>query len=334
MTALNISEDLNNTTCDIFDNSLPVKTGMILAFSIIFLSGLVGNILIIMTVCKRQELQKTVNYFIVNMAVSDFVFPLTAIPVGLIAIATGSQQWYVGGTAGLAFCKMQTYLGHVSVFVSLVSLVWIALDRFVAVVLPMKVHLISWKFRAFAIATTWILSVVINSLDLYTYGLTEENKVTICKYQNNEVFSFMNDGKVHVYVLHVFPLFVLTILYCVIVVVLRKQDKRLGSSGMHKKDQRKQKAMKMSLCVIAAFCICNLPLTLENIFQDYKVKIPCKWSKPFSFIADIMFYLSSAINPIICFLFVGSYRRGLRELFNFKKKGKKPENGQKGGNIL
>lgn len=305
-------------TCadSILDNTLLVKTGIILALSVILLISFVGNILIIITVYKREELRKTINYFIVNMAVSDFVYPLTIIPLSLIKIASSSRQWYIGGTVGLSFCKIARYLQHVSVSVSVESLIWIALDRFVAVVFPMKVHLISLKFHVFAISSTWIIAMAINSSDLYTYELVKTKKETSCRYVDNELFSFMNDSKVHVYVLHVLPIITLVILYCVIAVTLRKQDKVLGSPEPHRRNEMKRQAIKMSLCTMAAFCLCTLPMTLFNIVVDYDIQVPCELFKPLSLLSDLMFYLSSGINPIICFSFVGSYRRGLKEILN------------------
>ena len=144
-----------------------VKISLMVVLSIICFLSLVGNTLIIITVYKRPELKKTVNYFIVNMAVSDFVFPLTAIPASLAELLSSSWQWPIGGTAGLILCKLRNYVMAVSLTVSIESLVWIALDRFVAVVWPMKVHLITSKFRCFAIASTWIVALMVNSTDLY-----------------------------------------------------------------------------------------------------------------------------------------------------------------------
>ena len=322
MKLINISANFSNAssrqeeeTCDVLHNTPPAKIGKILALSLILLSSFIGNILIIITVYKRQELRKTINYFIVNMAVSDFVYPLTDIPVELTEIATSSRHWYIGGTAGSIFCKILSYLTHISVTVSIQSLVWIALDRFLAVLLPMKAHYVSSRFRTFAIASTWIVATAINSTDLYTNGLVNINKKTHCTVLKSKTFSFFND-KVHIYVIHIIPLTILAILYCAIAVTLRRQDKVLSSRAVHGQDQRKRQAMKMSLCVIGAFLICSLPMTIYNILTDYKIPVPCMFEKPFSFVSDLMFYLSSTINPIICFSFVGSYRRGLREMFN------------------
>lgn len=308
----------NEVSCDIFDNSLHVKTGKVLALSIVLLSSFVGNILLIITVYKREELQKTINYFIVNMAVSDIIYPLTDIPIALTKQASSSDLWYIRGTAGLTFCKLIKYLEHVSVCVSMASLIWIALDRFVAVVFPMRVHLVSTKFRIFAIASTWIVAMLLNSTDLFAYGLIEEiGKGAICKYLNNSPFSFM-EGKVHLYVFHIVPLITLTILYCAVALTLRRHDKVLRCDAVHQEDQRKRQAIKMSLCVIGAFCLCSLPITIENALSEYEVTMSCPFYKPFLFICDLLFFLSTTINPIICFAFVSSYRRGLTEMFKPK----------------
>jgi len=47
----------------------------------------------------------------------------------------------IAGIEGAIFCKLKNFLQRVSLAVSVGSLVWIAIDRFVAVVLPIKVHL-------------------------------------------------------------------------------------------------------------------------------------------------------------------------------------------------
>ena len=307
----------NAAPCDILDNSLPARTGKVLALSIVMVSSLVGNILLIRTVYKREELQKTINYFIVNMAVSDIVYPLTDVPIGLTRIASSSDLWYISGTVGLLFCRLIKYLEHVSVSVSVASLIWIALDRFVAVVFPMKVRLVSTKSRIFAIASTWIVAMLLNSTDLLAHGLKEESKGAICTYLNNSPFSFMH-GKVHIYAFHIVPFVTLTILYCAVALTLRKHDKVLRCDAVHQNDQRKRQAIKMSLCVIGAFCICTLPVAIENILTEYEVTMSCPFYKPFLFICDFLFYLSTTINPIICFVFVSGYRRGLTEMFKPK----------------
>ena len=68
------------------------------------------------------------------MAISDFAFRLTGIPLKLVETVSGSRQWPISDTLGLITCKLKWYFKDVSITVSVESLVWIALDRFVAVV--------------------------------------------------------------------------------------------------------------------------------------------------------------------------------------------------------
>ena len=298
------------------ENSMPVKIGKSLVLSVILLSSLVGNALVVTVVYKREELKKTINYFIVNMAISDFVFPLTVIPETLAATANGSWRWPIAGIEGVIFCKLKNFLQRVSLAVSVASLVWIAVDRFVAVVLPMKVHLISSRFRAFAIASTWILAMVANCLDLYASDLVEYGEDIFCL-ENTTLYSNETYQRVRTVLIHVVPLVAMTILYSVVAVVLQRKNKAFRSRvAVHQKSHKKQRAIKMALCIMIAFYICTFPLLLAYIVLEYNlVPVPCL----FWFIADVMYYLSSAINPIICLTFVQSYRRGLKSVLTWPR---------------
>ena len=297
-------------TCDVLDYSFSVTIGLILVFSIILVISLVGNTLILVIVYKREDLRKTTNYFIVNMAVSDFIFPLTVIPTALTQIASSSLQWPIGDVAGLISCKAITFLRRASFTVSTGSLVFIALDRFVAVVFPMKVHLIASRHRRLLIATTWILAVIVNFFDLYVTELEEGNGNIICTYFNG-VFSFKIYYIVRYTLFLTGPMIAITVFYCAIAVTLRKQDKSLRGSSVHQKDQRKQQAIKMTLCVIAAFYICNTPFICMHVILGEN---RCSFPKILLVVSRVLFYSYPTVNPIICFTFVKSYSQGFKEL--------------------
>ena len=336
--SVNISRNFSNatfnlqySTCNILAFSLSVKIGLILLLSIILLSSLIGNVLIVVIVCRHKELRKRQNYFIVNMAVSDFVLPSTIIPVALSQVLTSSSmRWPIKGSPGLIFCKIERFLEHSSYIVSIESLVCIALDRFVAVVFPMKVRLISPKFRAFVIFATWIFAVITHSLSQSHFKLAEENGETVCT-------SFDTTSSLYKWgiIFLVFgTLIVITLLYCVITVTLRRQDKALRGTSLYRKDQRKQQAIKMTLYIIAAFYICNLPLLVTFILNELQIAVSCSFSKVLWALTRVMLYSSSTVNPIICLAFVKRYRQGFMEILLCAKKGltarSKMETGERG----
>ena len=305
----------HNFACDYSNDTLPIQTVKILVFLVILLSSLVGNTLILIIVYSRPELKKTINYFIVNMAVSDFIFPFTAIPFNILEIASNSQHWPIGGTTGLIMCKFKWYLRGVSTTVSIESLVCIAVDRFVAVVFPMKLHLFSSRSRAWVIASTWVLALLANAFHFYAFELVKQNEKTICSNFHNLSFSYMTFSKVYTILLQIVPMIAMTILYSAIAVNLRRQDNVLRSQSVQRGDQQKRRAIKMALLIMLAFYMCVLPMMIYIILWEYNIRLSCSFIRVYPFYASLMLYLSSAINPLICMSFVQSYRSGLRDIF-------------------
>ena len=308
-----------NPSCENWAANSTVKISLMVVLSIICFLSLVGNTFIIITVYKRPELKKTINYFIANMALSDFVFPLTAIPVSLAELWSSSWQWPIGGTAGLILCKLKNYVMAVSLTVSIESLVWIALDRFVAVVWPMKFRRITSRFRCFAIASTWIVALTVNSPDLYLSELLKENENIRCSEDKTSLL-FLVISYVRFAVLCIIPMVLITILYSAIAVTLRKQDKMLQSTTVrNRNDHKKRLVIKMSLWVVGLFYLFFLPFATGLILWQTPISKWCSYNHVF-LLSSFGLPVSSTTNPIICFAFVESFRRGLREVFKLPQR--------------
>lgn len=71
---------------------------------VVFVSGLVGNTLVCMSVYRNKSLRTVTNYFIVNLAVADFLVILICLP------PTVYWDVYLTWSFGLASCKLVTYL--------------------------------------------------------------------------------------------------------------------------------------------------------------------------------------------------------------------------------
>ena len=315
------NNSLNQEFCKFLAEPISLIICKLIFLSIILICSLVGNVLIITVVSLRQELRKTINFFIVNMAVSDLIFPLVSIPFSLAGIATNSLQWPIRGLPGLISCKLSEFLKPASLTVSVQSLLWIALDRFVAVVLPLKANLISSRFRAFAIASTWVVAVLINSTDLYTTKLVEDGGNFYCIRENSMLRNTFGYGRV--VLLTIAPLLLVTILYFAIAVTLRRQNKTLRCTAVKEHSQRKNKAIRMSLCIIVTFNLCALVYTILTIASlQSETPITCLAYNVLWFFALLGLYFSSVVNPFICFTFVKSYRREVREIFTWRNYGR------------
>ena len=214
----------------IFVESAAEKMSKLLVYCLLLLGSFLGNIFIIIIFYKHRDLHKTVNYFIVNMALSDLVFPLALFPIQITAEATASSRWHIDGIVGSIVCKFLFFTSQVSLLVSTQSLVWIAIDRFVAVVFPIRLGLISTKVRIMAIASTWILAAAFNSPHLITWGLFTQGNNTFCGAVNmNSVFTNQEASAAYFWLQLIFfliaPLFLVTFLYVVVAVALKRQSK-------------------------------------------------------------------------------------------------------------
>ncbi|KAL9965678.1 hypothetical protein ACROYT_G029515 [Oculina patagonica] len=179
----------------------------------------------------------------------------------------------------------------------------------------MKVHLISSRCRVFAIASTWVVAIIGNSFFAYVYNLVGKNGDIFCVPMDNIPVSFITYLKLYSVLFQILPVIAMTILYCVIAVTLRRQDKALQCRAVHQKDQRKRRAIKMSVCIMTAFYICAFPMLLVFLFREYDVTLSCSFWKALWFLANLTLLLSSVVNPLICVAFTQNYRLGLKEIF-------------------
>ncbi|XP_022782724.1 neuropeptide FF receptor 2-like isoform X2 [Stylophora pistillata] len=122
----------------------------------IFVFSLVGNSLISIIVFKSRAMRKPINFLIVNMAMSDLLFAIFVVPPNLVGMHF--QTSFLVEPQGEVFCKLVEFMIHVSASVSVQSLVLIAVDRFGAVVYPLRPPLITSKLCCFLIVATWIIS--------------------------------------------------------------------------------------------------------------------------------------------------------------------------------
>ena len=89
------------TSC--FD-STAAKAGTTTVLCMLFVASLVGNIFIALVVYKTKTIRKPINFFILNMAMSDLLFPIFLFP----RIVTGLYVdfWLIDGPFGEVMCKL------------------------------------------------------------------------------------------------------------------------------------------------------------------------------------------------------------------------------------
>ena len=297
-----------------------LKIGGTVAFCLIIIVSLVANSLIVILVCKTPNLKKPINYFIANMALSDLLYPIFWIPWRLSHLHTNS--FLIGGQLGQALCKLLPFFAPVSIAVSIQNLILIAVDRFGAVVFPLRSPLIRSKLCLFFILTTWIVAVAFNSPNLFSYELVEYPEGTWCAFEWEKEFAEPSSFASFVlafYILFMYiPVLLLVILYSIIVIKLKTQAHpgEQSANTQQQRNRRNRNVLHMSIAIVTVFAFCFLPYSINFLiiwYQDTFKHFSCSfWI--YHTVTDYMVYAYCAINPIICFMFSSNYRKALKRL--------------------
>ena len=201
------------------------KIGGTVTCCLIFIVSLVANSLIVMIVYKTPNLRKPINFFIANMASSDLLYAIFWVPWSLSHLH--SNSFLIGGQLGQALCKLLPFFGNVSLVVSIQNLTLIAVDRFGAVVFPLRSPLIRSKLCPFFILATWIVAVAVSSPRLFANELVESPEGTWCVERWKKAFGESLSSASFVlayYILFIYiPVLLLVILYSIIVIKLKTQ---------------------------------------------------------------------------------------------------------------
>ncbi|KAH9645452.1 hypothetical protein HF086_008798 [Spodoptera exigua] len=75
--------------------------------TLVFITGLVGNALVCVAVYRNHSMRTVTNYFIVNLAVADFMVILFCLPATVLWDVT--ETWFLGDV----LCKMLLYFQEI-----------------------------------------------------------------------------------------------------------------------------------------------------------------------------------------------------------------------------
>ncbi|XP_058965134.2 RYamide receptor-like [Pocillopora verrucosa] len=303
-------------------NPTATRIGETFAYCLLFVVSLAANTFIGIIVYRTKTMRTPINILIVNMALSDLLFPIFSFPRILVEINTAGH-WLVSGPFGKAACKLSSFAGDVSTLVSTQSLLLIAVDRFGAVVFPLRSPLISSKQCRYFILVIWIVAMAVHCPYLIALKVVEYPEGLFCKWQWNDTFGESLSQQTYILGLIVVtiyvPLVLIAILYFAIALRIKSQ-KIPGKQSTNARERRLKKernVLNMSVAIVLVFAVCWLPFSIGLLLFFYSSNIAI-WSscgmQYFGTIALLLARSYCAVNPCICFIFSGNYRQGLKNL--------------------
>nr|XP_018905595.1 PREDICTED: orexin receptor type 1-like isoform X1 [Bemisia tabaci] len=201
----------------------PFEWVLIFMHMCVFVVGLVGNALVCVAVYRNRAMRTITNYFIVNLAVADFMVILFCLPPTVVWDVT--ETWFMG----TALCKIVLYIQTVSVAVSVLTLTFISIDRWYAICHPLKFKSTTCRAKT-AIVIIWIVSLILDCPELYVLETRPSRQMTMDLVYFTQCEPTWSDEWetgyqiAKIVLLYTLPLLFMTVAYYQIIKVLWRSD--------------------------------------------------------------------------------------------------------------
>ena len=297
-----------------------ISTLFITITSFISLAAFIGNFLVTVIFLKTPSLKTSTNCYIVNMAISDI---LSSCFNWLLYTTEGmlTRRVLITEPSASILCKLGMHSRGVSQVVSILSLVLITIDRYIAIVFPFKSTML-WleqsRIRLSLSLLTWIIPVVFCCPYILFAKVITVDDHTFCRLLwNGSGYTIYNISGFSVF--YCTPLIVIITLFTRIVKALRQRSKLedvMQGPIINTRQKQHQKVTKILISIVVAFFVCWTPLciylALKTFYPDRFDKDQCQ------IMLALFFYvfpsLSTAINPVILLFFSTNYRQALANL--------------------
>nr|ADF87940.1 G protein-coupled receptor [Azumapecten farreri] len=257
-----------------------------------------GNFIIIVTVLRHRDLQQPCNYMIASLAVSDLIFGFIYPLYNLGHIRDSSVSRFLASQAGVCV-GLITAIQWIEMN-SAYHLVAITVNRYIAIVRPLKYHVyLTSRTVIVTLCTIW-LTTLATSTAIYSTGDHEgRGKAEACRYE----LLFTETQSIALAVLSgVVPLSVMVVLYTIIARIARKHIRDIaaccGSESLGKQHvlRREMRSTLTVSILVGYFAFAWLP---HCFYLIYSITCQCRISPYIRLSSRILVYTNNAINIFI-----------------------------------
>ncbi|XP_050977602.1 trace amine-associated receptor 13c-like [Labeo rohita] len=272
------------------------------------------NLLVIISISHFKKLHTPTNLIILSLAVVDLLTGLIVMPVDAIKLI--ETCWYFGKSA----CGLFTFILSLIISASLSNLVLIALDRYVAVCHPLQYpQKITTTKTLMTICLCWFCSsAYITALSSSNRRFDTSDTTDVCYGECSVTMSF-TWTVTDLFVSLLFPSALIIALYLKIFHVVHQQVKVINSllkSGkcVLEVSVRRKSESKAALTlgiIVAIHLFCWLPLYVFSLAGSAMSSVIVNF-------LTWVFYINSALNPLIYALLYPWFRKSVKHILSLK----------------
>ena len=303
-------------------DSLQVTMEILVACSLMVL-GACGNALVFIAVWKEKSLRTTPNVFVVNLAVTDFLFCVVVLPLTSATFIQG--EWKLG----LHGCNLQALMFSININATLVTMTTISINRFILIRHRIKYKTVYTKRNVtLMIFGVWCYAILVASRPLYGLG----------EYVFNPNTAFCSIDKKPESASRISRFVAYFTLYANIIIVMRcyvgiyrtvRQHRRQIKNSQEKSDNtgrssgnrgpRKEVGedvhiAKTLFVVICLFGICWFPTAVAGIVVVFGTTIP-------DLVQEMLMLtvcLASVVNPMVYAVRNRRFRRTFKRIMELR----------------
>uniref|UniRef100_A0A8C7J3C4 Somatostatin receptor type 2 n=1 Tax=Oncorhynchus kisutch TaxID=8019 RepID=A0A8C7J3C4_ONCKI len=275
--------------------------------------GLTGNTLVIYVILRYAKMKTVTNIYILNLAVAD-VLCMLSLP--FIAVQLALVHWPFGSV----LCRLVMTVDSLNQFTSIFCLTVMSVDRYLAVVHPIK----STKWRKPRVAkiinlTMWGVSLLVNLPIMIFSGLMpNNNQAWACTIVWPEPQgAYQTAFMFYTFLLGFFlPLIVICLCYLLIIIKVKSSGMRVGST---KRKRSERKVTRMVSIVVAMFVLCWLPFYVFNVTSvTGTIDTTPVLKSTFEFVV-VLGYANSCANPILYAFLSDNFKKSFQNVLCLKK---------------
>ncbi|XP_068839234.1 C-C chemokine receptor type 1-like [Capricornis sumatraensis] len=271
-------------------------------YSVVFVIGLIGNILVVLVLMKYKRWRIS-NIYLLNLAISDLIFLFT-LPFWIDYRV--KDDWIFGD----AMCKLLSGFFFLGLYSKIFFIILLTIDRYLIIVHPLS-KLWCWYITSGTITciVTWVLAILASVPGLYF----SKTQWWFTHYTCSLHFPPESHGrkwkqflalKLNILGL-ILPLLVIIVCYSQIVkIMLRVSNKK------------RVKAMHLIFVIMITFFLFWMPYDLTvfvSAFQDSLCE-HCSQLDLAMEVTEAIAYVHCCVNPMVYVFFRGGYRRVLWDL--------------------
>ncbi|XP_036323188.1 pyrokinin-1 receptor [Rhagoletis pomonella] len=204
-------------------DSLNIVIPVTIIYSLIFVSGVIGNISTCIVIKKNRSMHTATNYYLFSLAISDFLLLLSGVPQEMYFI--WSKYPYVFGEY---FCIGRGVLAETSANATVLTITAFTVERYMAICHPFLGQAMSKLSRAIRIIVLiWLVSVLTAIPQAAQFGIIMLNGIEKCAVVRNII---QHSFQLSTFIFFFAPMSIILVLYLLIGLRLHRSN-LMGATG-------------------------------------------------------------------------------------------------------